>query len=320
MRRGEGVTLTIGVDVGGTKVLGGVVDPEGKLLAWTRRNTPAHDVSQTLEMIVDVVRELAAKHEVEAVGVGAAGWIDAERSNVLFAPNLAWRNEPLRDAVASVVGLPVVVENDANVAAWAEFQFGAARDAHTSLLLTIGTGIGGGIVLNGELVRGAHGIAAEFGHMLAVPDGHPCGCGRRGCLEQYTSGSALVREAQILAKNNPDSARILLELAGGDPGRIDGPMVTQAAQQGDNAALAAFIEIGTWLGIGMADLVQILDPQVIVVGGGVIDAGDLLLAPARTAYTQSLAQRARLAVAEIRPAELGPRAGVIGAADLARRR
>jgi len=314
------VTLTIGVDVGGTKVLGGVVDPEGKLLAWTRRNTPAHDVSQTLEMIVDVVRELAAKHEVEAVGVGAAGWIDAERSNVLFAPNLAWRNEPLRDAVASVVGLPVVVENDANVAAWAEFQFGAARDAHTSLLLTIGTGIGGGIVLNGELVRGAHGIAAEFGHMLAVPDGHPCGCGRRGCLEQYTSGSALVREAQILAKNNPDSARILLELAGGDPGRIDGPMVTQAAQQGDNAALAAFIEIGTWLGIGMADLVQILDPQVIVVGGGVIDAGDLLLAPARTAYTQSLAQRARLAVAEIRPAELGPRAGVIGAADLARRR
>ncbi len=314
------MTLTIGVDVGGTKVLGGVVDPEGKLLAWTRRNTPAHDVSQTLEMIVDVVRELAAKHEVEAVGVGAAGWIDAERSNVLFAPNLAWRNEPLRDAVASVVGLPVVVENDANVAAWAEFQFGAARDAHTSLLLTIGTGIGGGIVLNGELVRGAHGIAAEFGHMLAVPDGHPCGCGRRGCLEQYTSGSALVREAQILAKNNPDSARILLELAGGDPGRIDGPMVTQAAQQGDNAALAAFIEIGTWLGIGMADLVQILDPQVIVVGGGVIDAGDLLLAPARTAYTQSLAQRARLAVAEIRPAELGPRAGVIGAADLARRR
>jgi glucokinase len=314
------VSLTIGVDIGGTKVLGGVVDPQGRVLVQTRRETPAADVPLTLQLIIEVVRELAAAYPVAAVGVGAAGWIDATRSRVLFAPNLAWRDEPLRDKVAAEVDLPVVVENDANVAAWAEFQFGAARDASDSMVLfTVGTGIGGGIVLGGELVRGAHGMAAELGHVSAVPGGHPCGCGRRGCLEQYASGTALVRFAQAAAREEPGRAAGLLELAGGDGQAVTGPMVTAAARSGDEVACAAFGEIGRWLGLGLADLVQVLDPQVLVIGGGVVDAGELLLGPARAALSAALGQRGQLPLAPVVAARMGNVAGVVGAADLARR-
>lgn len=315
------MTLTIGVDIGGTKVAGGVVDPDGQVVARTRRDTPADDVAKTRDVIVEVVAELAALHPVAAVGIGAAGWIDASRSTVLFAPNLAWRDEPLRDYVSNALGLPVIVENDANVAAWAEFRYGAARHADDSMVMfTVGTGIGGGIVLGGELVRGAHGIAAELGHMNSVPGGHLCGCGRFGCIEQYASGKALVRFARAGARQDPTRATRLLELAEGDAEAITGPMVTAAARAGDHVSREAFAQIGQWLGIGLADLVQILDPQVLVVGGGVVEAGELLLGPARQSYMDSLAQRGRLPVAEVRAAEMGNAAGVVGAADLARRR
>ncbi|KWV32211.1 glucokinase [Micromonospora rifamycinica] len=315
------MTLTIGVDVGGTKVAGGVVDDTGRVLVQARRDTPADDVGKTRDVIIDLVTQLAAGHQVDAVGIGAAGWIDASRSTVLFAPNLAWRDEPLRDYVSTATGLPVIVENDGNVAAWAEFRHGAAREADDSMVMfTIGTGVGGGIVLGGELVRGAHGIAAELGHMLTVPDGHQCGCGRLGCIEQYASGSALVRFARAGARQEPQRATALLDLAGGDAEAITGPMVTTAAQAGDPISAEAFAQIGRWLGTSLADMAQILDPQVLVVGGGVVDAGDLLLGPTRRSFTDALAQRSRLPVAEIRPAELGNSAGVIGAADLARRR
>ncbi|HEX8631996.1 MAG TPA: ROK family glucokinase [Catenuloplanes sp.] len=314
------MTLTIGVDIGGTKVAGGVVDPDGNVVASTRRDTPADDVAGTRDVIIDVVAELAAAYPAKAVGIGAAGWIDAAGSMVLFAPNLAWRDEPLRDYVSAAVHLPVVVENDANVAAWAEFRFGAARDADDSMaIFTVGTGIGGGIVMGGNLIRGTHGIAAELGHMLAVPDGHPCGCGRLGCLEQYASGSALVRFARAGARQDPTQAGILLTMAAGDPKSITGPMVTAAAHQGDPVSREAFGQIGYWLGIAAADLVQILDPQVVVIGGGVIEAGELLLGPTRRSYLEALGQRGRLPVAELKPAETGNAAGMVGAADLARR-
>ncbi|MEV0730028.1 ROK family glucokinase [Polymorphospora sp. NPDC050346] len=314
------MTLTIGVDIGGTKVAGGVVDEAGVVLAQVRRDTPADDVAKTRDVIVEVVAELTAAYPVKAVGIGAAGWIDATGSTVLFAPNIAWRDEPLRDYVSAAVGLPVTVENDANVAAWAEFRFGAARDADDSMvMLTIGTGVGGGIVIGGGLLRGAHGIAGELGHMLAVPGGHPCGCGRLGCIEQYGSGNALVRFARAGAHQEPDQAAGLLELAGGDVRSITGPMVTAAARAGDPVSRAAFAQIGHWLGISLADLVQILDPQVLVVGGGVIEAGELLLGPLNQSYVDALAQRGRLPVAPVRPAETGNGAGVVGAADLARR-
>jgi glucokinase len=270
-------------------------------------------------MILEVIAELVAVETVGAIGVGAAAWIDASRSTIQFAPNLAWRNVPLRQIVADRFQLPVVVENDANVAAWAEFRFGAARDMSDSMVLfTVGTGIGGGIVLGGELVRGAHGIAAELGHVRVVPNGHPCGCGRLGCLEQYASGKALVRFAQATAKDAPDKAERLLKLAGGSPEAITGPMVTSAGLDGDPAARGAFEQVGYWLGESMADVVQVVDPQRIVLGGGVIEAGDLLLRPAETSYRDALAARGQLPVADVRAAEMGNLAGVVGAADLAR--
>jgi glucokinase len=315
------VTLTIGVDVGGTKVAGGVVDEHGSVLATTRRDTPAEDQAGTRDTIVGVAAELAARFpQVTAIGIGAAAWIDAAGSTVLFAPNLAWRDEPLRDYVAKAVGLPTVLENDANVAAWAEFRFGAAKYADDSMvMITVGTGIGGGIVLGGALWRGANGIAGELGHIQSVPDGHPCGCGRLGCLEQYASGNALVRFARAGARQEPDRARLLLELAGGEPLAISGRQITEAAHQGDGVARDAFAQIGYWLGVAMADLAQIFDPQVLVIGGGVIDAGELLMGPTEVTYRDQLKQRGRFPVAELKAAESGSAAGVVGAADLARR-
>jgi glucokinase len=313
------VSLTIGVDIGGTKVLGAVVDRNGEVLAQSRQDTPAADTAEIVRRVVSVIRELRESHEVGSIGVGAAGWIDVSRSTILFAPNLAWRNEPLRDLIQAEVDIPILMENDGNVAAWAEFTFGAARDADDSMvLITVGTGIGSGIVLGGNLVRGANGIAAEIGHVVTVPGGHLCGCGRLGCLEQYASGNALVRYAQQSAKDDPESATALLGLAGGAVEAINGPLVTRAARAGDPASLAAFDQIGYWLASGLADLVQVLDPQVIVIGGGVIEAGDLLMAPVRRYFDEALAQRGRLPVGEVRPALLGNKAGVVGAADLAR--
>ncbi|NMO53103.1 ROK family glucokinase [Actinoplanes sp. TBRC 11911] len=315
------MTLTIGVDVGGTKVAGGVVDERGTIVTTNRRSTPAEDPAGTRDTIVEVAAELAEKHpEATAIGIGAAAWIDAAASTVLFAPNLAWRDEPLRDYVSKAVGLPTVLENDANVAAWAEFRFGVAKHADDSMLLiTVGTGIGGGIVLNGKLWRGANGIAAELGHIQSVPDGHPCGCGRLGCLEQYASGNALVRFARAGARQEPERAKQLLELAGGDPLKISGRQVTEAARAGDGVARDAFSQIGYWLGVAMADLAQSFDPQILVVGGGVVDAGDLLMTPTHTTYHDQLKQRGRFPVAEVVAAEMGNTAGVVGAADLARR-
>ena len=318
--RGERVGLTIGVDVGGTKIAAGVVDDVGRILVSTRRDTPSEDPHKTADAIADAIRELAASHEVEAVGLGAAGFIDAQRSTVLFAPNLAWRDEPLRDLIERRVGLAAVVENDANAAAWAEVRFGAARGEDYVVVLTVGTGIGGGIVLGGQLLRGRFGVAAEIGHLNVVPDGQRCGCGLRGCWEQYASGRALVREAQEEARASPAMARELLRLAGGRPEGITGPMVTVAAQAGDVAALHCFDVIGRWLGRGMADLAAVLDPGLFVLGGGVSTAGELLRKPAYDTFLESLTARGHRPTAELRIAELGPEAGIVGSADLARNR
>ena len=310
--------LAIGVDIGGTKVAAGVVDQDGRILARVRRDTPAHDPEKVEDVIADCIRELAADHEVEAAGLGAAGFVDAARSTVLFAPNLAWRNEPLRAAVEQRTGLPVVVENDANAAAWAETRFGAGHGQPFTVTLTVGTGLGGGVVLGGEVIRGAFGAAAEVGHINVVPDGRPCGCGNLGCWEQYASGRALVREARDRAAESPESASLLLELADGQPGSITGPMVTLGAVAGDPVALQSFRAVGNWLGHGMADLAAILDPRVFIIGGGVSEAGELLVGPAREAFQVKLTARGHRPVASVRVAQLGQDAGLIGAADLAR--
>ncbi|MCH7232419.1 ROK family glucokinase [Glycomyces sp. L485] len=315
------MSLTIGVDIGGTKVGGGLVDENGQVLATARRPTPADDTPGVIQAVKEVVEDLREGRDIEAVGIGAAGWISSDRSTVMLAPNLSWKDEPLRDKVSEAVGLPVVVENDANVAIWGEHKYGAAKGVRSSVLYTVGTGIGGGIVVKDNLLRGTNGVAAEIGHTRSVmPDGRTCGCGRTGCLEQYASGRALTQAARDGAKADPDQAQILLKLAGGDPEAITGRQVTESAKQGDEVALAAFDFIGYYLGNSAADMVQLIDPGVIIIAGGVIDAGDLLLDPIRKHYTEALSSRATLPVAEVKAATLGSKAGVIGAADLARHR
>lgn len=306
------------MDIGGTKVAAGVVDERGTILATTYRDTPANDVAQIEDAVVAAVKELTSSYPVEAVGVGAAGFIDARRSTVMFAPNLAWRDEPLQASLQHRLGLLVVIENDANAAAWAEVRFGAGRGGKHVVALTVGTGIGGGIVINGQLLRGQFGAAAEIGHVTVVPDGRCCGCGLRGCWEQYASGRALVREAHELVRASPETAGELLRRAGGRPENITGRMITQAALAGDIAALRCFDVVGTWLGRGLAGLAAVLDPHLFVIGGGVSAAGEVLRAPALAAFLASLTGHGYRPVAELRIAELGPNAGLVGAADLAR--
>ena len=325
MTRGRGkvtvVGLTIGVDVGGTKIAAGVVDESGRLLSTSRRPTPSSDPTEIEGVIAEVIAELRDVHDVEAVGLGAAGFVDADRTRVVFAPNLAWRDEPLRAAIERRTGLPAVVENDANAAAWAEATFGAGAGEPYLVVITVGTGIGGGIVLGGQLLRGRFGIAAEIGHMAMVPDGRRCGCGNQGCWEQYASGRALLNEARRLARTAPESAEHLLALADGRPGQIDGPMITAAARAQDEAALRSLRNVGTWLGYGIADLAAILDPGMFVIAGGVSQAGDLLLEPAWQAYLSRLTGRGHRPQAQLRVGLLGgDEAGIIGAADLARHR
>ncbi|HEV2371754.1 MAG TPA: ROK family glucokinase [Streptosporangiaceae bacterium] len=312
------MALTIGVDVGGTKVAAGAVDEHGEIVEKLRRVTPAASPEQTAQVIAETVTELLARHDVEGVGVGAAGFVDRTAGAVLFAPNLAWRDEPLRKKLEDLVGRQVVVDNDANASAWAEVRFGAARGQGHVVFVALGTGIGAAIVADGRLYRGRWGMAGEPGHYRVVPDGRLCGCGNRGCWEQYASGSALVAEAREFARRSPGAAIRLLQLSGGNAEAITGHQVTQAAQEGDPAALRCFGIVGAWLGQGLADLAAILDPGCFVVGGGVCEAGELLLGPARAAYEKGLPGGRYRPHADIRLAALGADAGIVGAADLAR--
>lgn len=313
------MSLSCGIDVGGTKIAGAVVDDHGQILEEARVESPATDVEAIEQAITELVTDLGSRHDIATVGVGAAGYIDADRARVLFAPNLAWRDLDLKQELEERVGLPVVVENDANAAAWGEFSFGAGHDVDDQLMITVGTGVGGALVLAGELYRGAFGVAAEIGHLRVVPDGRLCGCGNHGCLEQYASGSALVRGAREAAAASSLLARDLVDRAGGAPQAITGPMITELAREGDLFAREQITAMARWLGQGIASLTAVLDPAVVVIGGGVSDAGDLLLDPVRAAFEAELTGRGHRPVLEIRQATLGNRAGVIGAADLARR-
>ena len=310
--------LSVGIDIGGTKVAAGVVDEDGMILRRLQRPTPSRSPQAVEDAIVEVVSELSREHHVEAVGIGAAGWVDTDQAVVRFSPHLAWRNEPLKARLNQRIGQPVLVDNDANAAAWAEFRFGAGRNANVMVCLTLGTGIGGALVINGRLFRGRYGMAGEFGHMGVVPDGHWCPCGNRGCWEQYASGNSLVRDAKALLRENSPQASGLMERIGGDIDGLAGPDVTAAAMAGDQMATELISDVGTWLGRGIADLAAALDPDLFVIGGGVSAAGDLLLQPAQHAFDRTLTGRgfrppARLVIAEFRND-----AGLVGAADLAR--
>ncbi len=312
------MSLTVGVDVGGTKVAAGVVDEDGTLVVRRRRSSAAQETGATERVIAELVSELAESYPVTAVGVGAPGLVDETRKVVRFAPNLSWRDVPLAAQLTELTGLPVVVENDANAAAWAEYRFGAARDLEEVVVVTVGTGIGGGLVLGGQLHRGRFGLAGEIGHLVLESGGRACGCGRRGCWEQYASGNALLRAARTRAAEDRVGAQLLLSLGDGTPEGVSGKDITRAAVGGDPVALAAFSEIGLWLGRGMAELSAVLDPGCFVVGGGVSEAGELLLGPARDAFRSYLVGAGIRPFPEIVAAQLGNDAGLVGAADLAR--
>ncbi|GAA1920470.1 ROK family protein [Nocardioides hwasunensis] len=310
--------VVVGVDIGGTKVLAGVVDGGGRVTRTARRTTPGRRVvaSQVEDALVGAVAEAAGERALLGVGVAAAGFVDPAGERVMFAPHLPWQGEPLRDLLEDRLGCPVVLDNDANCAARAEAHHGAARGARSALMITMGTGIGGALLLDGRVLRGQNGMAGEFGHMQVVPGGQECECGRSGCWEQYSSGNALVRNARALMAEQPS---VLTDMCAGGPDRVTGPMVTAAAEQGDLVARQAFASIGEWLGVGTANLVAALDPQLVVVGGGVSAAGDRLLDPARAALRRTLVGAAHRVVPDLVAARLGPEAGMIGAALLVAR-
>jgi glucokinase len=306
----------IGVDLGGTKMLLGVLDADSKV-AWESREASTGQGED--ELVELLVREIAGARTdrpgIEAIGMGIPATIDHEKGVAVSAVNLPIENLPIRDLVAERTGLPSFVDNDANVAALAESLYGAAHGARNALMLTIGTGIGGGLILGGEIYRGTTGAGAELGHMTIEMDGPPCqgNCPNRGCVETMASGTALGREGRAAAESEPDSVLGKL-LAGGE--EIDGKAVTEAALRGDEAAIRVFDLIGRRLGVALASFANIFEPEVVVIGGGVIAAGDLLLEPARSELvSRALPSMSRTPVVA---AQLGQDAGMIGAAAMAR--
>jgi len=312
--------FTIGIDVGGTKVLGGVVDDSGSVLKSARRDTPREGGAALTQSIADVAKELMQDFAVDSVGVSAAGFVSSDRKTMLATPNIAgWNGVNLDFDLRTLIGLPVVVENDANAAAWGEVKFGAARGKNEVLMITIGTGIGGGIITHGKLHRGAFGIAAEIGHLRVVPNGLLCGCGAYGCFEQYGSGNALLRFAREAAQADLGAAQLLLSLGDGTIEGISGGAISRAASAGDQLSLDAFSSLGDWIAAGIASLSVVLDPECIVIGGGVIDAGEILLAPIRAGLETYMPFARMHPYPEIVGALLGNDAGLVGAAHLARK-
>ena len=313
------MSLTIGIDIGGTKVLGGVVDENGKILATHREATPKEGGVAFTTTIANVAKVLLRDHDAGAMGVSAAGFVSSDRETMLATPNISgWNGVNLKNELGKLIDLPIVIENDANAAAWGEAVFGAGVGEAQMMMITVGTGIGGGAVIEGKLHRGAYGIAAEFGHLRVVPEGHLCGCGARGCFEQYASGNALMRHVREAINASPDAAHNLLARGDGTIAGLSGHHITDAARDGDPIALAGFNTTAQWLGAGIASLSVLFDPACVVSGGGVIDAGEILLAPTRVALERNMPFSGKHPTPRIVAATLGNDAGLVGAASLAR--
>jgi glucokinase len=305
----------IGLDVGGTNTKGAIVVREGRII--DRVELPTDPTAGT-KGILAVVEELLRRApdldaDVKCIGVGAAGFIHAPSGSVTFAPNLVYDDPQVALAVHARSDLPVVVDNDANAAAWGERAFGAARGCDDVVLLTLGTGIGSGIIAGGRLVRGHTGAGAEFGHVVIDPDGPQCKCGLRGCLEQFASGEAIERAAKQAVLTHADSS---IPAFAGSPEAIEGEHVARAARERDAVALEILRTAGVYLGIGLSNLVNLFDPETIVLGGSVALAGEAYLGPARDQlFAMTTAQRRRPMRIDV--TSLGPDAGILGAAALA---
>jgi glucokinase len=308
---------SVGIDIGGTKIAGALVDDAGTVVREARTPTPAADAAALEDAVFAMVTAFAAEGPVIATGVAAAGFVKADGSEIYYAPNVAWRHEPLQGNLSARLGHPVVVENDANAAGWGEYVLGAGRGRQSMLMATIGTGIGGAFVSEGRLFRGGFGAGAEVGHLMFRPGGILCGCGSRGCIEQYASGRALLRLANEVA----DAGGVGAELAAlrAARGALTGTDVSDLLQAGDRGAVHALTLLGRNLGEALASMQALYDPELIVLGGGVAQAGELLLEPVRAAFFEHLSARDFRPHPDFAIAELVNDAGVIGAADLARR-
>jgi glucokinase len=312
-----GPVITFGLDVGGTKVLGTAIDPRAPatVLAEARIVTPEGG-----EGLVDALAELAASLSAQAgppsaIGVGVCGLVDLS-GRLHMGPHLRRIHDvPLAALLSERCGVPVAVDNDANCHALAEQAGGSAMGATEALVVSFGTGIGAGIITGGTLLRGANGFAGEPGHMVVDPNGPPCPCGNRGCWERFASGSGLAR----LARDAVDAGQLdaAVELAGGDPDEVRGEHVTATARAGDAGALAVLGELAGWIALGLANLVNLLDPAVIVIGGGLVEAADLILPEVRVRFAELVMAGDQRPALPIVPAALGERAGAIGAAVLA---
>lgn len=312
-----GTALTVGIDVGGTNIRASVVDAAGEVLDTVQSPTP-HSARALEDALARAVRELCARHPVAAVGLAVAGFVNEHRHTVRFAPHLPWRDAPVAKQLTERLGLPVILEHDANAAAWAEYRFGAAAGGHNVVLVAIGTGIGAALLVGGTLYRGTHGVAPELGHLQVVPNGRFCPCGKRGCWERYCSGTALAETAIEMLATDPSESTLLAAEVTAEPGALTGRRVAGAAQDGDPVAVAAVADFGRWLGLGLAFVSDIFDPDLIVVAGGVSSSAPLFLDDAREEYARSITGAGHRPLARIRTTQLGEAAGEIGAAELAR--
>jgi len=311
--------LTVGIDVGGTNIRAGVVDSHGVIIDTVEAPTPGSE--QALETaLARAVTELRGRHWITAVGLAVAGFVTPDNATVLFAPHLPWLRAPVSRRMSERLALPVVLEHDANAAAWAEHRFGAAGGGRVVLLVAIGTGIGAVLLIDGVLFRGAHGVAPELGHLRMVPGGRACPCGKHGCWERYCSGTGLAATALEMLAADPARSSVLGRAVAAEPGSLTGRTVMRAARDGDQLAVAAVAELARWLGEGLAVASDIYDPDLIVVGGGVGAAAPQFLDDAREHYAARVTGAGHRPLARIRTAQMGTTAGLVGAADLARTR
>jgi glucokinase len=312
----KGSDLTIGIDIGGTKISAGVVDSSGNLIDSSRCSTPTEGGKELISSVINLIKEFNKKYEIKGIGISIAALISSDYGTIVGAPNIANLSKlNFVNEIKEEFELPIIIENDANAAMWAEFKFGNAKGLNPVMFFIIGTGVGGGLVIDGKLFKGANGIGAEFGHMCVVPNGLLCGCGSKGCIEQYASGGALIRYANEALLANPDKSEEVLSFG---EGKLSGTALTKAAKAGNELALAAFSKQADWLGLACASYSLIIDPQAIIIGGGVVDAGELFLAPVRAAMRKYMPFAESHVPPKIIAAKFGNDAGLIGAADLVR--
>jgi len=312
--------LYVGVDLGGTNIAAGLVSPDGKVLIQDSVPTGVgRSYQEILASMGSLINDLVKKsgygmHDIEAVGIGSPGAADMDKGEIVFANNLYWYNVPICSELQKHVQKPVYVDNDANVAALAELAVGCAKGRKSLVLLTLGTGVGAGIVMDGKIVGGSHHVGAEIGHMIMDVNGEPCTCGNQGCFERYTSATALIRDGRHMALGYPDC--LIMAKASGNLDNITAKIVIDAAREGDELAMAIFDKYVRYLALGIINIINILDPEVVALGGGVSKAGDFLLDKVRAVMNAHIFYK-KLAHADIMLSPLGNDAGVIGAAMLA---